>query len=437
MKLIYMLLITLILSSCTTWWSVSDIPYYAKKVAWRNKSTPINKNYFDSINVEIIDGHMIGKVKVAGVEGLYLFDTGALTIIDAHNVARKGVKTSPKPKYNVRDEEDYYYKHIRKRKMFKSDFVNLIDTVMIGSTTFKKVGTQTINWDILDYNHECNNHAGILGNNVMKDGIWSFNYKDEKILFSNNIKNFNLNSALKYDLNKFINNMPIINMPIGDTIFRVGIDTGNASLSISTNDNLTKSQTISHLNIVIKNVENMNTSSYLSKSFTKKYAQLIQFKTNILGYNYNIKAISNMKIDNNDEHKKLIDLIVGYEFLKNFITTIDYVNNKLYLQPVESNSPNYFDGLRNINFSLLKYDNKPYISNYLPNLIDSTKVDIGDPVLAINNVPIDSILKNDNYCEFIRGEQSFYSEPDINIITIKNKKGEVLDFKTYLVPFFE
>ena len=437
MKHIYFLLFFLLFGSCTFWWTITEAPYIIKKIRWRSKSTPVKEHYFDSINIEVVNGHLIGKITIAGEERLFLFDTGAETIIDEKDVAREGIKTSPKPDYNVRDENDFFYKHIRKRGFFKSDHANLVDTIVIGNTAFKKVGASTLVFDVFNHTSECYNYTGLLGNNVMKDGVWSFDYKNQKIRFSDNINNLNLKGAVEFDFDKFSNELPIIKLPFMDTVLRVGIDTGNASIAISTNDELVFSIAKKIQELFVKNIDNMNISSYLPKKFLKKQVQLVDIETFILDRSYKVITVSNMKIDRSNEHAKLLDLIVGHEFLKNFVTTIDYVNNKLYLQPVELNSPNYFDDFRNINFSLLKYDNKPYISHYLPNLIDSTKVDIGDTVLAVNHVPMDSILKKDNYCEFIRGEQTFYPKPDTNIITIKNKKGEIHDFKSYTVTLFE
>lgn len=422
-------LLLLFLHSCMAW-------YIAKKSSWIKKSTPLVEEYFDSIKIDIIRGLPIGEVTIAGEKRKFLFDTGAYTVIDEHDVDREGVKTYPKPDYDVRDKNDSFYQLLEKRKMYRSDFVNLIDTLAINNTTFGNVGAATVRFKTANYISECYDELGILGYNVMNDGVWSFDYANKSIVFANSVDHFNLNNTQAFDID-FVHNFPVIKIAIKDTVLRVGIDTGNNSLVISTNDDVIEKYSIKSADITQANIGNFNISQFVTKGFSKKEAKYLELVTNFLGFPYHFNVLTNMK-GTNENMSNDFDMVIGHDFIKDFVITIDYINKKAYFKP---NKPiEEFDNAleeKSISLGLSKYDNRAYITSFLPQFIDSTKVDIGDPLLAVNQIPIDSIINQDNYCEFIKGLHRNYFDLDTNILTIKNKKGEIHNFKSFKVILFD
>ena len=436
MKKTILLIPFFLICSCNLWWTITDIPYYIKKSRWIKKASPVEKNYFDSIEIDVIDGHIFGDVKIAGKDRLFIFDTGANTTLDERDVDSEGMKTRPKPDYDVGDTSDGLYKHIRKTKMFRSEFINLVDTVVIGNTAFNEVGTTTLIWDIMNYNSECYNQRGIIGSNIMKSGVWSFDYVNKKIKFSNDINKFKLENAVSFDFDFAMRDiLPVIKLPIGDTVFNAGIDTGNPSFALVTNEKLFN-HALKKTRAAMGVSEIPNIHSYLQKKFTKKYLNFLMLEVNIFDTVKTPILAANQGLGMPGSNP--FDLLLGYEFLKDFITTIDFQNKKIYFRAVNQQPQNIIDRkVRNISVSLLKYDNRPYVRSYIPSKIDTSKVDIGDTVTAINGTPIEEILFDDNYCEFIRDEKQFNTLPDTNIITIKNKKGETHSFKSYSITLFD
>ena len=426
------------LSSCVFLSMVSKIPYVVKKNSWLKKSTPLSDQYLDTIKLEITTGMPIGEATIAGETRRFLFDTGAYSIIDAHDVHREGVRTYPEPYYGVRDTNDRFYQLLQKRKMYKSEFVNLIDTLAINNTFFGKVGAGTMDFKMAHYINHCNDKLGIIGYNVMNDGVWSFDYSNEQIIFSNSINNFDVKNAKVFDIKFESNDFPVITLPVGDTTLRVGIDTGNNSSAISTNDKVVEKYAIKHLPVIAENIGNYNLSHYVLKTVMRRTVKLIQLETDFLETPYQFTAITGMKGSREDMSSEF-DLVIGHDFIKDYIVTIDYINEKAYFQKAaESKFSSESETVESIGFSLSNYDRKTlYVSQYLPHLIDSTQVDIGDTVLAVNETPIDSLVHQSNYCEFIRGEKSLFPDKDTSIITVKNKKGEVRDFKSYKVTLFD
>lgn len=56
---------------------------------------------------------------------------------------------------------------------------------------------------------------------------------------------------------------------------------------------------------------------------------------------------------------------------------------------------------------------------------------------AINHIPIEEIVNQDNFCEFVRGERELYPKQDTTIITVKNKSGETRELKMFDVKLFD
>ena len=433
----YTLLVAFVFS-CSNSNIISDFSYLFKASSWLKKSTPVSEEYLDTIPIKLLFGQPIGEVVIAGNKRDFLFDTGAHTVIDEHDVDREGIKTFPEPDYDVRDTSDGFYKFIRKNKMFKSEFLNIIDTLTINKTSFKKVGAATMLFKISHYISECFDNLGILGNNVMNDGVWSFDYKNKRIVFSNTIENFELKNAVVFDAD-FKFGFPIINFPIKDTVVRAGIDTGNNSLAISMNDGLLRSYSIKTAYEVTANLSHFNIYSSLQKGFESKNVEYLQLQTDIFGFPYRFNAITDMDVGLGENINSRFDLMMGYEFIKDFVVTIDYINEKVYFQPNESSKEMKRPiETASINIGLSKYDNRAYITSFLPDKIDTSNVDISDTLIAVNNVPIDSIITQDNYCDFIRERDNLkQSDLDTTIFTIKNKNGETHDFKSYRVTLFD
>ena len=133
-----------------------------------------------------------------------------------------------------------------------------------------------------------------------------------------------------------------------------------------------------------------------------------------------------------------IDIILGYDFLKNFNVTFDWPNEMVYFEPIVKEF-NKKKELKWSNFKIdfFNYDKKVYVMSVLPKYCDTTQISVGDTVVAINNISIKDIV-GDDYCAFVKGEKSLTPKNGEPVfITVKNKAGRVTTLEQKEIVLFE
>ena len=436
MKKIGIFIIIIFLNSCL----ISDIFIVkVKEKTWLPKSSPKTENYVDTISIEVIGGLIVGELSVAGNKRKAIFDTGAPTALDIVDTSIERVKTRPKPTRN----HENYYDIIELTTGFKSvtfGLINLIDTLEIGKSTFLTVGASTVSLINYFIGAECHELINLIGTNVMNDGVWSFNYQQNEIIFSNRIDSSSVKNHIEFDLIPSTKlRMPVFEILINGITYKALIDTGNASKAILIKKTSEEDKNAVKFSNKIETTSpfSLNHSPLVPKKITSKTVEEAVMETSSFGNCFEFEVLKELSVFTDKQNKKNdFDLVLGYDFLKYFNFTIDWVNDKIYFEPLFDKPVTIVNSRFNFKIDFFNYDKKLYVTSYLPNYFSPEEINVGDTVKAINHIPIEEIVNKENYCEVVRGERDLFPKQDTTIVTVKNKKGETRDLKMYEVTLF-
>ncbi|NOZ48235.1 MAG: hypothetical protein GXO79_15880 [Chlorobi bacterium] len=292
-----------------------------------------------------------------------------------------------------------------------------IDTFSIGNIKFSDVGAMLMKKDstnpLKDYIMD-----GILGSNLMKHCIWQFNFIDSTITITNDLSKCSyVNNAIQFPLiPKPVQASPNIFMLIGNDTINVEFDTGNNGfinvLSPGINKKITEGEAIAwsvKLDIPVNraDVDNIETHYYVM-------IDSMQIGEHTF---YLVPAVAY-----NPEYTQTMGKgSVGIDFLKHFITTIDWIENTIYLKPIkgEGRMPHnkktfgFTYGYENGGFNIQ--------SVFAGSRADSLGFEIGDKIISINGFDLTQLTEK-QIDKFRQGTLDFLQKKDdkISILLLKN-----------------
>ena len=185
----------------------------------------ITENFYKSIKIEVRMGLMIVPVSIKGKQYNFLFDSGALTVLDEKVYKELGLK--PIGKGNITDS-----KGIRKKLAYTR-----IDEILIADIPFTKIDAVVADLHYSDVLN-CIKLDGIIGGNLMRNCKWLVDFQNKSIEFSNDEKKLGMDkSAVAIPFVEHNNGTPKIDLTVNDYLIKnVTFDLGSAgSLSIPKN----------------------------------------------------------------------------------------------------------------------------------------------------------------------------------------------------------
>lgn len=253
------------------------------------------------------DGRIVIPVDIQGSSYDFLFDSGAITVID-ESLAEK-IEYKKIAKKSVIDQADF-------RKSLR--YIEL-EEVAVSQVKFYNIGAVISDLSVLN-EHACMNVHGIIGANVMRNAIWKIDYKQKKIIFSDNINAFS--DLFNFDTIPFSvdrQGTPKLTLRLEDNVDQqVIFDTGsNQLLTLPYKNNLqlfAKSKKLKGYGIRYTALgTSLDTSFYINSPsiFLEKHlitSTLISMR-NRLSYG-----------------------IIGCSFLKEYIAVIDWKYQYMYLK---------------------------------------------------------------------------------------------------------
>lgn len=277
-----------------------------------------------------------------------------------------------------------------------------IDNIKIGNLQFKE--TAGMVWDLSKLSNlvGCVKIDGIIGNNLMRKSNWQINYKDKTIKFSDNPKNFYVsNNAKKVIMNSKNYGNVLFDIAINDKVKKFTFDTGfNGFMQTSVMDFLENKKYITTIGLSGGNYNG-------KKDGEINYCHIKSFNLN--GIEFNCPSIFNVKPNNSS--------LLGNEFFKNFILTIDWENDFLYFDP-----QNEIEYKKLEMFEISLYPdygkNEIYISNIFKGSNLLNKISPHSKVLYINDYDVSS-FQNNELCDFWENEWKILKKHDRLNITIK------------------
>lgn len=384
-KLILLLAIVCIINSCSI----------VKHTIYLGQGENHTDGFIDTVHFETNYGLPIVFLSINGSEEHYkfLFDMGATTTIISSELSEK-----------LELEPVYHFKSTDSQgKTIKHEYVK-IDSLKIGNTKFYGfVAGETIYPEnsIL----RCVLPDGIIGANIMKGLIWQIDYENERIIFSDDLKNYNIldKTPIIRMSRKPPSSCPYITVSKnGEKIRGLIFDTGsNGGISIP----LSKKN---NYELSVKLID-QSTQGLFGAGADTVYISDNQ--------TINIGSIEmdNVPVEYNYRGKKNI----GNAFLNNFLVTADFQSRNIYLDPNQTIAFDRKDFF-GYGFSCSIVDSSVIVSSLYENSpAELAGIQINDTIAILNNLPINSYF--DNYCGFYTWLYEFRKSNEPITIRIKGK----------------
>lgn len=312
------------------------------------------------------------KVLINGKMYNFIFDTGA-----ENSFIDSGILSTPKIGSEIQTGAIYTQKF--------SSAIKILDSIQIGSVYLRNLRLNEINFQkALPYSKKCFNINGILGSDILHNYTIDINPSAKQITLINP-KTDTINRALfqfkSFPFKLYKNSFtPTVEFKIYNKKTFLTLDLGGANyIGIS-------------YNRFIKNI-NASKNCIISKGST--YSSIYNEHSSLESRNYFVKNVDFFIGENKFENQNILfipDIInnIGYGFLKNFETIIDWEHKMVYLKqisnPIFNNS-----AIVNLGFSWMYQSGKIIVSELRQ---DFNKLKIGDEILKINDHLIDPCNTN-------------------------------------------
>lgn len=401
-RLLFSVIIILILSSCSI--------FKALKVAKRlGKSTITAKEYMTVSKFEYENGHIFIKTKIQNqnFESNFIFDTGA------------GTTVSPELSKKIDFKKITLKGDIDSKDPLQKSFP-MIDSLFIGNIKFLKTGAVEVEPSKIT-DPRCKSFDGIIGANILKNSIWQINYETKELMVADKLSKLNnINDAIKIPFTPAsITGSPILSIVLNDSLTMNWIlDTGfNGFITFSNADKdiflkkIPKKDIVSNYSLGYNTIYGKDTSTAI--------AYLLNASLNIGEHNFSNVPVTFGKYKNISRKK---NGVIGNKFLENFIVTIDWKENYIYLLPIQSHQLPHNQVSYGINYG---FENGKLIVGAIWKNSDAEKqgIKIGDQITQFNGKKAIEISQKE-ICNFFDGNTTLMDGQTLNI-TILKKNFEV------------
>jgi|TARA_B110000902_G_C14200431_1_gene547523 predicted aspartyl protease len=359
-------------------------------------------NYNSKIPFRYEKKHIFIDVSINGEIYNFLFDTGftvnAIDLkyiknVDYKNVVKKNVSGSSIKKHKVQ-------------------FIEM-QKLSISNIDFNEIGATIMDLSFINKDYACSSKpvAGVIGVNTLRKSNWQIDYQNQEILFSDNISNFNISDkAIEIKIIPKDWGNPIVDVDINGVSKKFTLDTGSSGNITTGNDfkgNLITNR-INYISLTKKDKSNKNYNNY--------YALIEQIDIGDLKLNNHIISL-----------EKGASSLIGNDLFEHFIITIDWINNKFFLEPI--NNPvgktfRDFEILLKPNYS----SNRIEISGFYNHKLLQKEYEIGTEIVKINEQDVSNLSKQ-QLCDFWENKWKKNSSREKVVIETENKKIELIKTK--------
>lgn len=352
-----------------------------KNISLAKRGKVKNKEYLVQLPLNIHKNLPFVEVTINEKKYNFLFDTGAeMSVIGMH----------------IKDEVDYKTSNNSKAKGASGvkrsvEFVEVAE-ISFGEIKFERTGAVIADLSHLEQILGCNKIDGLIGNNLMRKAIWQLDYQRGTIALSDDRSNFVIApsaSQIVMNAGKWRNVRldVVVDGVESEFLFDTGFG-GKIKSNQEFFDRLAESKT------EMKYIVETGHTGADFHGFTQgtEYSVLIE-NINIEGVLLNDQI---MILENNASS------LIGSEIFKNYILTIDWNNDILFLDRVVDIEPDELTS-----FDLVFYP------NFSTNMIEvfrlredhtlNEKVSIGAQILMINSVDVAN-FSTEELCEYWEAE---------------------------------
>ncbi|MCP5054651.1 MAG: PDZ domain-containing protein [bacterium] len=364
------------------------------------------QNFKKEIDCRYLKGLIIIKVRLNGsvVPYRFILDTGAsFNIISRDVAAQLGLRT--KAKSTITDAHG---------KQSKTPFVKLEDIEM-GGLHFRDLGAAVLDMDSTPQ-LKCYDLDGVIGLNLMRlVPLWQINYKEEKVIITDNRAALPGNSDIfMIPFETDTQRTPHIQLTVCDEKeLRFMVDSGSNG---GFNGNLKQ----------LELLRNETPGDCLS--LVKRYGEISGGALGALKGDAYIGRVRKLEIGDLGGNATTIHFTrntfpkIGNRFLENYIFTLDWNAKQIFLAPL----PNAKGTGQTFSYGF-KFSYHEAGRYVVVNQIDGNSpaseagIRMGDRITEINGVDVKR-LSFDNYCRFFFNPDEWHGKQDVIHITIQRNK---------------
>lgn len=339
-------------------------------------------------------GQIIVPVSINGQAQNFIFDTGAGTILDENFYKSLNIKQLGKQK------------RIDATGNKKMSQTGVLDKLTVGNIDFNSIIVNSADLSNLQQN-SCTKFAGILGRNVMNKAIWQIDYRQKIITICDHrdsIKHRTDSQTFPFLIKG--QSTPIVRLNTENQYLgEAEIDTGNnggIDFPKKTMGKLPKNTTF------IKKIGSTNTLFKEAKDTTfTTLLPLITFEDKLKVKNELIRFSTN-----------LTHPLIGNEFLKQFLVTIDWKWQEITFSSYQANDNQH---LEHFGFSPKWKDGKVVVASIFENSSASkADIELNDQILQIDDTDFRNCTFN-AYCHFLQ-KNIFKENKTLSVIFKKDNK---------------
>ena len=394
MKHLLLLLSVLSFSSC-------GIVGRIKTVGLINGTQIEQGHFFEEMSFKEENGKIILPVEIQNKVYDFLFDTGAIAVID--NEVLQNLKTQKVTSQKVKD-----YVGTKSKLNYHK-----LEQISLQNINFRSAGIVGADFGILK-TKGCSAVAGIIGANWMKKAKWQIDFQQQKLRFASSMDSLQIPE--NSDTIRFIPNLQ------GTPAFKFSTSNGVQK------DMILDTGSAGNLSMPAKGFSKEERNAALLKLFGLTYgifgssldsSFFIQFPSASVG---NKLELSNPIVVLESSTSKGV---MGTAFLRNYLLTIDWQRQYLIFSPVAAPE---IKKVNNYGFGINLVDDKLMVSSVYKNALDQEKgLEYNDQILMINQRDLRQATQSD-YCDLrLNGKNGQDNEAFIWVKVLRN--GVQLDFK--------
>jgi hypothetical protein len=401
--------------------SSAQLPEFMKRLSGGGV---MNKNFKEVVDFTLVDNRICLKARINDYdrELNFILDTYAICLI------REGILNElDLDVLDCTSELGEKFENTMMKPLFPK-----YHKISIGSVVFEDIGSmvmkETKDNPLLGVLED-----GLIGANLMKSCIWLIDFMENKIIITDRIDKFdNLEDSIQFPFKPMpVQGSPNIQVVLnGKDTVDVQFDTGGTGflsfLSPALISEVALGRAVAwHAKLAIPVNKEENTqieTHYFVKLKTLEIGSKTFKDIPIAVYNP-----SNENLMNKGS--------IGIEFLKNFIVTLDWLENKIYLTPIEGRQVK--QNIRTFGFSYGYEDGAIRVKSiYEGSEAEKSGIKIGDRIFSINGQDIEH-LSETQVKDFRYGGLEFSKEEDENItievlIGGKRKKIKLKAYNLFL-----
>lgn len=377
----------LLLSSCKSH-RISNL-FYAGEIQ--------AQDFLEEIPFDLVNGLIVLQVNIQGEKYRMIFDTGAPNLISKE----------------LADELDLSI--ILKSRVTDSQGnaqalpYSKLDSIKIGNLLFEDFGVIIADWSNVPQ-LVCFEIDGLIGANLMRRAYWQVDYEQKVLRVSNELEKFQLPAdTISIPFTTTTQGTPHVDMEIGDLKFN------NLTLDLGSNKDISFSRGMLRK---LQKEHNVNSTWGLGYGSAGLYGQVKDTIRQFVlpEFTMNSNLFSPMVVTATGGGNGA----VGNGFFKNFLVTLDWEQNMVYLSRPKELSQTEFHSY-GLSFSFV--DNQfqvGFIYNNSP--AERAELKLGQRILRLEKYDF-SEETLDTYCAFFMNRDELYEKTEIRLEVDDSKGG--------------